>query len=85
MDVWFDGYDVRNAAAANRIIAFLREHEDEIDKIFVTFAGTRPQFEATLNAAAPLANERPVTDVIRHAVDHFDHFHIRLKRRNPQW
>lgn len=81
VDLDFDGYDVRDAAAARKVVQVAntlavaaRQYGIELTTILF---GSSPRFEAEL--ATLQVDGRPATDFIKPYTGHKDHFHANFK------
>jgi hypothetical protein len=83
VDGWFDGFNNRDAATAQRIIDILNDdtYGSRITNVFVTFrnAGqiSRPEFWNAINGVM-LDDGRVASNVITHEPSHTTHFHFRI-------
>lgn len=76
-DGWFEGYDARDAATAQRILGYLNDpaYGSRIQSVFVSFDSARQaQFWDAIREAT-LADGRPAANVIRNVAGHETHFH----------
>lgn len=76
-DGWFEGYDARDAATAQRLLGYLNDPDygSRIHSVFVSFDSARqaPFWDAIREAT--LADGRQAADVIRNVTGHETHFH----------
>lgn len=80
MDVWFTGYNNRDATVANTLIDFLNSSLGSgVDAIYVTYTTNSSDVFYNAIKNVTLNNGYKATDIIRPVTGHTTHFHIKLK------